>query len=650
MAASTLARYGKGKLKIRIVDKRSTKIFTGQADGLNPRMLEILQALDIAPDLLREANQLVEICFWTSVGEGKLARVGRVPTSLPGLSRFTESTIHQGRIESAFLDKIALWSKGEDERPRMKVERAVLPDRLVLPPMDSSALSDDPKDRIIVRLRHLSADEAKPAQFLPNVADGLFRSNVFGDDETHPGAQGLPSEEELEEVRTRYVLGCDGARSWVRGALGFRLEGDSANFFWGVIDGLPLTDFPDTRVRANVNSAEHGSAVIIPREHGIVRFYIQLPQPPAGQRPNRADVTPEKLLESLNRIMAPYTVDIPEVIWFTCYEVGQRLADPWVWNDRIFCVGDACHTHSPKAGQGMNVSMADAFNLSWKLAHVLQGKANSAILRTYYTERSAIARQLLEMDHKLSRLNSGRPKKDIFDKTGVSLVEFRQLIVKSSEFTSGVSVDYDDGIIVCKRAEVIEHAKHLARNLPTGPRLKSHQVVCLASAKPVHIGDLLPADGRWRIVIFPGDIRVPKLRGQLDDLCVFLEQDRASPVVKFTPKEEDPDAVIECLAILGGCPRSAIEPDAFGDVLRPRKGKYGYRDHNKIFVDDESYHHGHGHAYQQYGVDTQAGCVVVVRPDQYVALVTDVDDHARLGEIFAFQEVQQKANVALPTS
>jgi phenol 2-monooxygenase len=173
--------------------------------------------------------------------------------TIPGISPYQQSVVHQGRIERMFLDKIAEWStpsssdnpEGSDlvaALPRMKVERAVCPEMLTLPPLSASALSDSPEERIVVRLRHLTQEEAQPAQFSPMAPDGIFRSNMFQDDALDVNPVGFPSEEVIEEVRCRFVIGADGARSWTRQAIGYELVGESDDFFWGVLDGVPITN------------------------------------------------------------------------------------------------------------------------------------------------------------------------------------------------------------------------------------------------------------------------------------------------------------------------------------------------------------------------------------------------------------------------
>lgn len=92
---------------------------------------------------------------------------------------------------------------------------------------------------------------------------------------------------------------------------------------------------------------------------------------------------------------------------------------------------DAVHTHSPKAGQGMNVSMQDAYNLGWKIGLVCKKILRREILATYELERKQIAQELIDFDHKFSRLFSGKPAKDIMDETGVSMDELSDTFNRS---------------------------------------------------------------------------------------------------------------------------------------------------------------------------------------------------------------------------
>ncbi|CAH7672897.1 FAD binding domain-containing protein [Phakopsora pachyrhizi] len=640
MAAACLARYGVHN--VRIVDKRSTKIFTGQATGLNCRSLETFQALGMGNQLFSEVNELSEICFWNPNKEGVIERSGRTSDNIPGLSRFRQSVIHQGRIERMFLDKISEWSRPscvdstETPQPKIRVERAVCPDMIKLPIEVASPLSNIDSDRIIVRLRHLSESEAKPAQFTPLAKDGLYRSNMFEDDLMDAIPIGLPKEELLEEVRCRFIIGADGARSWTRNEIGFKLEGESSNFFWGVIDGIPVTNFPDIRMRCTIHSAENGSMMVIPRENNLVRLYIQIPQPEEGKRPNRADVTPDKLMVLAQSILAPYTIEIPEIDWYTCYEIGQRLANRWVWNNRVFMAGDACHTHSPKAGQGMNISMADTFNLSWKLAHVIQGKAKMDILNTYEEERSLIAAELIEFDHRFASQFSGKPALNVLDSEGISIEEFQKTLQKGRKFSSGTSVDYPPSLIVAKPAKCgNEHSysSELATGIPVGQRLFSTQVVGVSDAIPYQLADLANADGRWKILIFAGDIaKEIECKERLNQLAVFLAENPNSPIKKFSDKE-DPHSVINCLTILASS-RVLLDPESFPDILRPKVGKHGYRSYNKIFTDDESHYFAHGKAYETYGINPSVGCVAIVRPDQHVSMITKVEDREGIASFF----------------
>jgi phenol 2-monooxygenase (NADPH) len=100
--------------------------------------------------------------------------------------------------------------------------------------------------------------------------------------------------------------------------------------------------------------------MIIPRENKLVRVYCQIRETSTGSKVDRFNITPEDILERAQKILAPYTLSYKHCHWFTAYQIGQRVGSEFSFKDRIFLAGDAVHTHSPKAGQGMNVSMHDS--------------------------------------------------------------------------------------------------------------------------------------------------------------------------------------------------------------------------------------------------------------------------------------------------
>ena len=441
---------------------------------------------------------------------------------------------------------------------------------------------------------------------------------------------------EVETVRARYVVGCDGARSVVRRSLGRALHGDSANQAWGVMDVLAVTDFPDIRLKAVIHSANEGSLLVIPREGGyLARLYIELDKLNENERVTERNITIERLISAAQRILRPYTLEVNEVAWWSFYEIGQRLCDKFddvpeaEAASRLPCVfiaGDACHTHSPKAGQGMNVSMQDGFNLGWKLASVLMGRCSPQVLHSYSAERQAIAKELIDFDRKFAEMFSAQPKTaDDPDGEGVDPAEFQRYFVQQGRFTAGTATRYKPSLI---SAEPVW--QHLAKGLVVGMRFHSAPVIRLADAKPLHLGHTVKADGRWRLFLFAGSDDRGASSSRVRALCEFLADSPQSPVRQYTPAGADIDSVIDVRAIFQqGHRELAIE--TMPAFLLPPKGRYGLRDYEKIFCPDLK---SGNDIFEMRGIDRQQGCVVVVRPDQYIAHILPLDAQDDLAAFF----------------
>lgn len=278
----------------------------------------------------------------------------------------------------------------------------------------------------------------------------------------------------------------------MRKSLGIKMEGDSTDSKWGVMDVYVRTDFPDIR-KKSVISSSHGNLLIIPREGDfLVRFYLELHD--AGDK----QIPFEKLVEQASRIFHPYTLEVVETVWWSTYSIGQRLADSFSVSDRVFLTGDACHTHSPKAGQGMNVSLQDGHNLGWKLAAVLNGQASPSILATYVLERQKTAAELIDFDRKFTKLFSSTYR----EANGISADDFESAFIEAGRFTAGQATKYPESPLT--RAEALLNLETSVLKL--GMRFPTAHVVRQSDARSMQLVRAMPADGRWHIVIFGGTI------------------------------------------------------------------------------------------------------------------------------------------------
>ncbi|HEX4098886.1 MAG TPA: FAD-binding monooxygenase [Caulobacteraceae bacterium] len=573
----------------RIVEQKPGRLLLGQADGVACRTMEMFEAFGFAERVLKEAYWVNETSFWRPDEEQRerIVRSRRIQDTEDGLSEFPHVILNQARVHDFYLDVM---------------RRGPAP------------LEPDYSRRLL----NLA------------IADGAASHPVTVTlERTDPNHQG-----QVETVRARYVVGCDGARSAVRTALGRTLHGDSANQAWGVMDVLAVTDFPDIRLKATIHSANDGAVLIIPREGGyLVRLYVEQDKLGEDERVSGRNITAESLIATAQRVLQPYELEVKEIAWWSVYEIGQRLCDkfddtPEAAADgrfpHVFIAGDACHTHSPKAGQGMNVSMQDSFNLGWKLASVLRGRGSPEILHTYSAERLAIAQELIDFDRKWAKMFSAPPRRlGDADGEGVDPAEFQDYFVQQGRFTAGTATRYSPSIISAEPAH-----QHLAPGFAIGMRFHSAPVVRLADAKPVQLGHTVKADGRWRIFAFadPADPAEPSSR--LRTLCDFLADSPDSPVRRYTPAGADIDSMIDVRAVLQP-PHRALAIEAMPALLLPRKGRYRLVDYEKIFCADPK----SGDIFDTRSIDRD-GCMVVVRPDQFVAHVVPLGAYAELAAFF----------------
>ena len=576
-------------ISTRIVEAKPGPIERGQADGLSVRSMEMFQAFGFAGKVMEEACWVNETTFWTPdpANPNHIHRIGRVQDVADDQSEMPHTLMNQARVHELFLG----FMRNSPSR--------LAPDYGLA----------------VCELHVDTAAEAYP------VAVVL--------EQTHGERKG-----ERRTVRANYVVGCDGARSTVRQAIGGEMHGDAAHQAWGVMDVLATTDFPDIRMKCLVQSGKEGNLLVLPREGGyLFRLYVELDKLNPDERVAHRQLDVGHIIAAANRILRPYTLEVKEVVWWSIYEIGHRMTTRFddvspeevgTRTPRVFTAGDACHTHSPKAGQGMNVSMGDAFNLGWKLAQVLAGRAPPTLLHTYSTERWAAAKRLVETDHAWARIMSAPPGESELD--GAGMPRFQKQFIENLEFTGGLSVRYEPSPITGPATH-----QALAAGLTLGKRFHSAPVIRLADAMPMQLGHVVEADARWRLFVFAPAGDSGQAGGEVAALCEFLANDEASPVRRHTRPGEDIDALIDVRAVFQQGFRD-LEHSRMPALLRPTKGRHGLTDYEKVFCVDAK----RGlDIFELRGMDRVRGCVVVVRPDQHVAHVLPLRAQGELAAFFA---------------
>ena len=579
-----------------VVEQKPGPLQLGQADGVACRTMEMFAAFGFAERVLKEAYWVNETTFWKPDDSdgSRIVRSGRVQDVEHGLSHMPHVILNQARVHDFYLDTM---------------QRS--PSRLV--PHYG---------------RRLAGLERAP----DGASDHPVTVRFERQDEGHLG--------EVETIRARYVVGCDGARSGVRQSIGRSLQGDSANHAWGVMDVLAVTDFPDIRFKALIQSAAEGSIVLIPREGGyLVRIYVELDKLNVNERVAARNISIDQLVAAARRIFHPYTLEVKEVAWWSVYEIGQRMCDRFddlepdetgTRVPRVFIAGDACHTHSPKAGQGMNVSMQDTFNLGWKLAAVLRGRCPPSLLHTYSAERQAVAKELIDFDREWAAMLSAPLKKPGEPAgTGVEPAEVQRYFVQHGRYTAGTATRYQPALLTGAPTH-----QHLAEGLAIGTRFHSAPVVRVGDGKQMQLGEVLAADGRWRLIAFAGQGDGAGPASRVGRWCHHLAESPQSPLRRYTPAGADPDAIFDVRAVFQQGHHQLAITD-MPELLFPRKGRYGLRDYEKAFCALPDPAEGASQdIYTLRRIDRRQGCLVVVRPDQYIAHVLPLDADDALGSFF----------------
>lgn len=192
-------------------------------------------------------------------------------------------------------------------------------------------------------------------------------------------------------VEAKYLVGCDGAKSVVRHSLGMTFQGSTFERLFYVADTQVDWNFPHDSLY--VCLAQNTITAFFPMTGGTNRFRI-VGTFPEDETRREGEILYEEIEKQIHED-TELDLDIHDVNWFSVYKVHSRRVNKFS-EGRCFLAGDSAHIHTPAGAQGMNTGIQDGYNLAWKLAYVLRGKADAQILETYNDERLENARHLLK--------------------------------------------------------------------------------------------------------------------------------------------------------------------------------------------------------------------------------------------------------------
>lgn len=364
-----------------------------------------------------------------------------------------------------------------------------------------------------------------------------------------------------------------------------------------------------------------GSILIVPRERNLIRLYVPMPKgqdtQPNGATNGRRDkstFTPDDLRKVVQSILSPYDFDFKICEWFSAYGVGQRVASTLSRENRVFLAGDAAHSHSPKVGMGMNMSLQDGFNLGWKLALVAKGAASPSILDTYNAERLPLAKMLVEYDRQISsQFTKDETSSD--DTLQTSALEIHK---QFEDFYEGRKAFYPESNLVCKQGS----EQKFRLGLIPGEKFPVRKLLNQARLDTRWTTNIIESDGRFRLVVLAGDIRFPMQKERVDQLGSVLP----NILSRYTQSISQFDSPINTLTIHSS-PWNEVEYFDFPAVLRPFDETMGWS-YDRIWAEGACVWDPEceGKAYEKWGIDRVRGAVAIIRPDQYVGWVGELED------------------------
>jgi phenol 2-monooxygenase len=280
--------------------------------------------------------------------------------------------------------------------------------------------------------------------------------------------------------------------------------------------------------------------------------------------------------------MKPFKLKFKEIHWWTLYTIGQRIAKTFSTRDRVFLCGDAAHTHSSGAAQGLNTGIHDAVNLAWKLALQIQHTARPEVLQTYASERASAVQKLIDYDKDIALLMSykwpawyqGDPQADPHLVLG-------EIFDKAASFNTGLGISYSENVLNQKQGD------NICSVIP-GSRPPDVELTVPGTKQSARLQKVTPNQATFRALVFAGSNN-SKIKNLMKELQRYLD----------TALELTSCKAIRWLTIITGTgcsPYEALGRRPFGDAYFDTRNA----------------------AHDSLGINMDDGAVLILRPDGLV--------------------------------
>ena len=491
------------------------------------------------------------------------------------------------------------------------------------------------EDIFRAELAKLGAKVNEMCKFLDLVVDetaevggrGRVRANILDSSAGH-------GHEREYTVSCRYLIGCDGSKTLVRGAAGIDSDGDRTEDKWVRIDGvLKSTTMPKPRAYGAIESPVYGNVLWIPLDHGATRIGFAMNE---ERRKLYNELNQDVFVEEAKLSVKPFEIEYDRIDWASVYSVGQRVARNFWAKESVFVAGDAAHSHSSGAGQGMNAGMHDAVNLGWKLALVLTGVLKKEVLETYTLERQPNSKKLIQYDEDISVLVSGRLPKDWRgDRTEDPNVVLGGILREAKGFNTGLTIGFEPNIAVLRddsgeTAEVVAKRTIIPAPALAGYRAPDVQVLTPALWELVWLQTLMTNLAKFYVLVFVGRSTAAK------EAFFSMKQDvqnnghlKPRKVPRTAPQ---PNGVHVNRTSSAEIRKWPVD---FVNILPEKAGnawfELGTDPLGKVYYDVDG-----GSAYERYGVPVDSGAVFVLRPDGWIGCRLALESRGVIKSIDAY--------------